>query len=81
MKTELIDKSGNGWDKNLGALAEKLGSVECDSGSYIGLAGIWTGSGNGQSGQQFLPHTGPALETFELIRTVLDNPIFRAACG
>lgn len=70
VKSELIDISGSGWDKILGALTEKLGSVERDNGCYIGLAGIWMGGGNGQSGRQ----TGPVLESFELISTVLDQP-------
>ena len=70
VKSEFIDVSGSGSGKNWGALAGKLGSVECETGSYVGLAGIWAGGGNRQSGR----HTGPALESFELVRTVLDNP-------
>ena len=78
VKTEFIDVSNSESGKNLSTLADKLGSVECGSGSYIGLAGIWTGGGNRQSGEQSDGHTGrhtgPALESFELIRTVLDKP-------
>ena len=74
VERECIDLSDSGLEKNLGALSDKLGSVECESGSYIGLAGIWTGGGNRQSGEQSCGHTGPALESFELVRTVLDNP-------
>ncbi|MXW06038.1 MAG: type I polyketide synthase [Gemmatimonadetes bacterium] len=79
---EFIDITGSGSETNLGALADKLRSVECDSGSYIGLAGIWTGGDDRKSGrqsgqqssEQSCHHTGPALESFELVRTVLDNP-------
>ena len=74
VQREFIDISGNGSKKNLGMLAKKLGSMECETGNYIGLAGIWTGGGSGQSGLPFCPHTGPVLESFELVRTVLDNP-------
>ena len=74
VERECIDISGRELEKNLGALSDKLGSVECESGSYIGLARIWTGGGNRQSGEQSFGHTGPALESFELVRTVLDNP-------
>lgn len=78
VKSEFIDISSSGWDNNLGALAEKLESVKCETGSCVGVAGIWTGSGNRQSGQQtgrqHDQHTGPALESFELIRSVLDKP-------
>ncbi|MYI98902.1 MAG: acyltransferase domain-containing protein, partial [Gemmatimonadetes bacterium] len=74
VESEFIDISGSGLAKNLGVLADKLGSVECDSGSYIGLARIWTGGGNRQSGEQSYQHTGPALDSFELVRAVLDNP-------
>lgn len=70
VKSEFVDLSGSGSGKNRDTLADKLGSVECESGNYVGLAGIWTGSGNQQSGR----HTEPALESFELVRTVLDNP-------
>ncbi len=76
--SEFIDISGSGSEKNWGTLAEKLESVECETGSYVGLGGIWTGGGNGQSGRQtgrqHDQHTGPALESFELIRSVLDKP-------
>lgn len=82
VKAELIDISGSGPGKYRSALADRLGSVECDTGSYVGLAGIWTGSGNLQSGgqpgqqsdRQFGQQSGPALESFELVRTALDNP-------
>ena len=74
VERECIVLSDSGLEKNLDALADKLRSVECESGSYIGLAGIWTGGGNRQSGEQSCGHTGPALESFELVRTVLDNP-------
>lgn len=82
VKTEYIDISSNELGKNWSALAEKLGSVKCETGSCVGLVGIWTGGGNGlsgrqsgqQLGQQSCSHTGPALESFELVRTVLDNP-------
>ncbi len=74
VKSEFIDIAGSGSEKNRGTLAKKLGSVECQTGSYIGLAGIWTKDGNRQSDQRSCPHTGPALESFELIRTVLDKP-------
>ncbi len=70
VKSEFVDLSGSGSGKNWDTLADKLGLVECETGSYIGLAGIWTGGGNRKSGR----HTGPALESFELVRTVLDNP-------
>lgn len=70
VKSEFIDVSGSGSGKSRGALAGKLGSVKCETGSYVGLVGIWAGGGNRQSGR----HTGPALESFELVRTVLDNP-------
>ena len=70
VKSEFIDMAGSRSEKNWGTLAGKLGSVECETGGCIGLAGIWTGSGAWQSGQ----HTGPALESFKLVRTVLDNP-------
>ena len=74
VKSEFIDISGSESGKNRGTLAKKMGSVECETGSCVGLTGTWTGGGNGQSGQRFCPHTGPALESFELVRTVLDNP-------
>ncbi|MCY3553978.1 MAG: beta-ketoacyl synthase N-terminal-like domain-containing protein, partial [Gemmatimonadetes bacterium] len=76
--SEFIDISGSGSEKNWGTLAKKLESLECETGSYIGLARIWMGGGNGrsgrQTGRQHDQHTGPALESFELIRSVLDKP-------
>ena len=82
VESECIDITGSGSETDWGVLADKLGSVECDHSSYIGLAGIWTRGGDQksgrqsgqQSGEQSCGHTGPALESFELVRTVLDNP-------
>ena len=82
VESEFIDITGSGSETDWGVLADKLGSVECDHSSYIGLAGIWKRGGDQKSGrqsgqqscEQSCQHTGPALESFELVRTVLDNP-------
>ena len=78
VESEFIDISGSGSQRNWSTLADKLRTIECESGSYIGLAGIWKGGGNRQSGEQSCEHTDqdtvPVLESFELVRTVLDNP-------
>ena len=79
---EFIDITGSRSETKLGALADKLRSVVCDHSSYIGLTGVWTRGGDQksdcqsgqQSSEQSCQHTGPALDSFELIRTVLDNP-------
>ncbi|MCY3771441.1 MAG: SDR family NAD(P)-dependent oxidoreductase [Gemmatimonadetes bacterium] len=70
VKSKFIGTSGDCQVNSIATLADKLGSVECETGSYIGLAGIWTESKNRQSGR----HTDPVLESFKLVRTVLDNP-------
>ena len=78
VKSEFIGTSGDLQVDAIATLADKLRSVECETGSYVGLAGIWTGGGDRKSGRhtdwQSGRHTGPALESFELVRTVLENP-------
>ncbi len=69
-KSEFIDHAGDHKSNAAELLLERLRSVGPAPGETVGVAGIWTGSGSRQSGRQ----TGPALESFELIRAVLDNP-------
>lgn len=75
--SEFIDTSGIRTDTSgdhkvnpTVALSDKLGSIEPNSESSVGIVGIWTGESGGQSTR----HTGPALESFELIRAMLDKP-------
>lgn len=82
VESEFIDITGSRSETKLGAMADKLRSEVCEHSSYIGLAGVWTRGGDQkpgrqsgqQSSEQSCQHTGPALESFELVRTVLDNP-------
>lgn len=78
VKSEYIGTTGERQVNQVATLADRLGSVECETGSCVGVAGIWTGCGNRQSGRQSAQqsgrHTGPALDCFELVRAVLDNP-------
>ncbi len=69
-KSEFIDASGERKANPADALADKLGSVKSESGDPVGVVGIWTGKGGRQSNR----HTGPALESFGLVRAVLDSP-------
>ncbi len=69
-KSECIDFSGDGPRNGTAALTNKLGLLKPAKGNNVGIIGMWTGGGNGPSGRD----TGPALESFELIRTVLDYP-------
>ncbi len=68
--SECIDFFGDGPKNRPNALSNKLGSLKPDNGNDVGIVGIWTGGDNGLNGRD----TGPVLESFELIRTVLDFP-------
>ena len=68
--SECIDFFGDGPKNRPNALSNKLGSLKPDNGNDVGIVGIWTGGDNGLTGRD----TGPVLESFELIRTVLDFP-------
>ena len=69
-KSEFIDASGERKANPADALADKLGSGRSESGEPVGVVGIWTGKGGRQSNR----HTGPALESFGLVRALLDSP-------
>ena len=69
-KSEFIDHAGDQKTNPAVVLPDRLRSIEPAPGNSVGVAGIWTRSGNRQRGR----HTGPALESFELIRAVLDCP-------
>ena len=69
-KSEFIDASSECKASPADALAGRLGSVRSESGEPVGVVGIWTGKGGRQSNR----HNGPALESFGLVRAVLDSP-------
>ncbi len=69
-KSEFIDHSGDHKTFPAAVLPDKLRSVEPADGDSVGVVGIWTRGDNLQSGR----HTDPALESFELIRAMLDCP-------
>ena len=69
-RSVFIDASGDRKENPADALVDKLGSSAPESGSPVGVVGIWTGGGNDSCGR----YNGPALESFELIRAVLDHP-------
>ena len=69
-KSEFIDVSSGETGKRTDALAEKLGSMERETGNAVGIVGIWSGVDDGSSSR----HNDPALESFELVRTALDYP-------
>ncbi len=69
-KSEFIDASSECKASPADALAGRLGSVRSESGEPVGVVGIWTGKGARRSNR----HTGPALESFEMVRAVLDSP-------
>ena len=75
-KSEFVDTSCDRKAGPAGALAGKLGSVTAESGDAAGIVGIWTGAGKrtGEGDGQSSRHTGPALESFELIKAMLDRP-------
>ena len=75
-KSEFIDTSCDRKAGPAGALAGKLGSVTTEPGDAAGVVGIWTGAGKrtGEGDGQSTRHTGPALESFELIKAMLDRP-------
>ena len=69
-KSEFIDRSGDHKSYPAAVLPDRLRSVEPATGDAVGVVGIWTDGGNRQSGH----HSGPVLESFELIRALLDCP-------
>ena len=69
-ESECIDFFGDGPKNCPDALSDILGSLKPNNGIDVGIVRIWTGGGNGLTGRD----TGPVLESFELIRTVLDFP-------
>ena len=75
-KCELIDTSCGRKAGPAGALAGKLVSVATESGDAAGVVGIWSGAGKrtGEGDGQSTRHNGPALESFELIKAMLDCP-------
>ena len=76
VKSEFIDTSCDRKAGPADALAGKLGSVVNESGDAAGIVGIWTGAGKrtGEGDGRSTRHTGPALESFELIKAMLDRP-------
>ena len=68
--SEFIDAASECTENPADALADKLGSLRSESGETVGVVGIWTGKGGRQSNR----HTGPALESFGLVRALLDSP-------
>ena len=75
-KSEFVDTSCDRKAGSAGALAGKLGSVTTEPGDAAGIVGIWTGAGKrtGEGDGQSTRHTGPALESFDLIKAMLDRP-------
>ena len=69
-ESECIDFFGDGPKNCPDALSDILGSLKPNNGIDVGIVRIWTGGGIGLTGRD----TGPVLESFELIRTVLDFP-------
>ena len=69
-KSEFIDRSGDHKTFPAAVLPDRLRSVEPAAGDALGIVGVWKDFGIHQSGR----HSGPALESFELIRALLNCP-------